>query len=86
MAQGSENACVTWTMVRDLANLVVYAGEWPAVGGIRGSRVSVSRSSGEDPGSFRSVQLIAVCPIVSIPSLSICLLLAGKPHIGCRSR
>jgi hypothetical protein len=51
----------------------------------------VSRSSGKEPGRFRSVQLIAVCPIVpshlsSIRSLSICLLLAGKPHIGCRSR
>jgi hypothetical protein len=53
--------------------------------------IFVSRSSGKEPGRFRSVQLIAVCLIVpshlcSIRSLSICLLLADKPHIGCRSR
>jgi nucleoside-diphosphate-sugar epimerase len=46
MAQGSEDACVTWTTVRDLANVVVkaveYEGAWPVVGGIRGNRISMA--------------------------------------------
>jgi hypothetical protein len=45
VVEGHENAVMTYTAVRDIAEIVVravaYEGEWPKIGGIRGNRVSV---------------------------------------------
>ncbi|KAK0614645.1 hypothetical protein B0T14DRAFT_463173 [Immersiella caudata] len=46
LVEGSENARITCTTARDLANVVVraveYEGEWPLVGGIQGSNHTIS--------------------------------------------
>ncbi|OTA99708.1 hypothetical protein M426DRAFT_16173 [Hypoxylon sp. CI-4A] len=45
--EGSHDDVITWTTVEDIANVVAraveYEGEWPAVGGIRGSRTTVGQ-------------------------------------------
>ncbi|CAN9099166.1 unnamed protein product [Alternaria alternata] len=45
LREGSDNDYVTLTTADDLSNVVVravdYPGEWPLVGGIRGSRISI---------------------------------------------
>lgn len=45
MLEGSENDRISLTTSQDLANVVAraieFAGEWPIVGGIRGSELSV---------------------------------------------
>ncbi|KAI0133553.1 hypothetical protein BJ170DRAFT_689956 [Xylariales sp. AK1849] len=44
--EGGENDQVTYTAVEDIANVVAraidYEGEWPVVGGIRGSQVTIA--------------------------------------------
>lgn len=43
--EDSEDARITWTTAKDLANVVAKAveheGEWPVVGGIRGDEVTI---------------------------------------------
>jgi hypothetical protein len=43
--EGAESDHLTFTTVKDLANVVAravdYQGEWPVTGGIRGSRISI---------------------------------------------
>ena len=43
--EGSEDAVLTWTAVQDIAGVVAraieYKGEWPAVGGIAGSPMTI---------------------------------------------
>jgi hypothetical protein len=45
LREGSDNDYVTLTTADDLSNVVAravdYPGEWPLVGGIRGSRISI---------------------------------------------
>lgn len=45
MVEGSHNDVIVWTTVQDIANVVAraveYEGEWPAVGGISGSRLTI---------------------------------------------
>lgn len=44
---GGDDDCITFTTVQDFANVVVRAiefeGEWPIVGGIQGTNVSIGR-------------------------------------------
>ncbi|KAF2160733.1 hypothetical protein M409DRAFT_28870 [Zasmidium cellare ATCC 36951] len=43
--EGGENDCITLTTAQDLANIVVkaveYQGEWPVLGGIKGTELSI---------------------------------------------
>lgn len=45
VVKGSLDGYMTFTTVADIANVVAHAvdyeGEWPAIGGIRGSRVTI---------------------------------------------
>ncbi|KAH7138487.1 hypothetical protein B0J11DRAFT_514529 [Dendryphion nanum] len=47
VVDGFENAMITMTAVRDLANIMAravdYKGEWPEIGGIQGNKISVSQ-------------------------------------------
>lgn len=61
--EGSHDLTVTWTTVQDIAGVVARAvehkGEWPAIGGISGSRVTVGQmlQLGEALGKFQDTML-----------------------------
>jgi hypothetical protein len=45
--EGGEGDCITFTTVRDMAEVVAraveYTGEWPVQGGVAGTKVSIAR-------------------------------------------